>query len=228
MSASTSLAQQGHKLSRSDFLRQAGRLAAAGLLAPALPALANEGPVLRRPIPSSGEMIPVIGSGTAVIYDIEAQDPRIPVLAQSMSALIGGGGVTLSPRNGLLPALRSSKDEGQSNFVNPGLNLLGVGTDMDLLPELRLSTNLNRLSFVDTSSLEYLRNQGKIDTAIGWEVSAALIYRPYFTQNVVARLSGAILVPGKGLEALYDTSGNGTQSDGKLLYSVHGNLVLTF
>ena len=142
--------------------------------------------------------------------------------------LIGGGGVTLSPRNGLLPALRSSKDEGQSNFVNPGLNLLGVGTDMDLLPELRLSTNLNRLSFVDTSSLEYLRNQGKIDTAIGWEVSAALIYRPYFTQNVVARLSGAILVPGKGLEALYDTSGNGTQSDGKLLYSVLGNLVLTF
>jgi hypothetical protein len=142
--------------------------------------------------------------------------------------LIGGGGVTLSPRNGLLPSLRSSKDEGQSNFVNPGLNLLGVGTDMDLLPELRLSTNLNRLSFVDTSSLEYLRNQGKIDTAIGWEVSAALIYRPYFTQNVVARLSGAILVPGKGLEMLYDTSGNGAQSDGKLLYSVLGNLVLTF
>jgi diketogulonate reductase-like aldo/keto reductase len=95
MSASTSLAQQGHKLSRSDFLRLAGRLAAAGLLAPALPALANEGPVLRRPIPSSGEMIPVIGSGTAVIYDIEAQDPRIPVLAQSMSALIGGGGAMI-------------------------------------------------------------------------------------------------------------------------------------
>ncbi len=95
MNASTSLAQQGHKLSRSDFLRQAGRLAAAGLLAPALPALANEGPVLRRPIPSSGEMIPVIGSGTAVIYDIEAQDPRIPVLAQSMSALIGGGGAMI-------------------------------------------------------------------------------------------------------------------------------------
>ena len=95
MSAKPSLAQQGHKLSRSDFLRQASRLAAAGLLAPALPALANEGPVLRRPIPSSGEMIPVIGSGTAVIYDIEAQDPRIAVLAQSMSALIGGGGAMI-------------------------------------------------------------------------------------------------------------------------------------
>jgi len=95
MSAKPSPAQQGHKLSRSDFLRQASRLAAAGLLLPALPALANEGPVLRRPIPSSGEIIPVIGSGTAVIYDIEAQDPRIAVLAQSMSALIGGGGAMI-------------------------------------------------------------------------------------------------------------------------------------
>ena len=95
MSAKPSPAQQGHKLSRSDFLRQASRLAAAGLLVPALPALANEGPVLRRPIPSSGEMIPVVGSGTAVIYDIEAQDPKIPVLAQSMSALIGGGGAMI-------------------------------------------------------------------------------------------------------------------------------------
>ena len=96
MNAKPSLAQQGHKLSRSDFLRQASRLAAAGLLLPALPALANEGSVLRRPIPSSGEMIPVVGSGTAVIYDIEAQDPRIAVLAQSMSALIGGGGASLT------------------------------------------------------------------------------------------------------------------------------------
>jgi len=41
--------------------------------------------------------------------------------------LIGGGGVALSGRNGVLPSLRSSKDQGQSNFVNPGLLLLGVG-----------------------------------------------------------------------------------------------------
>ncbi|MEI7785112.1 MAG: aldo/keto reductase [Betaproteobacteria bacterium] len=84
-----------HKLSRGQFLRQAGRLAGAGLLAPALPALAQEAPVLKRAIPSSGEMIPVIGSGTAVIYDIEAQDPKIPMLAQSLSALISGGGAMI-------------------------------------------------------------------------------------------------------------------------------------
>lgn len=95
MNHSASNAQPGDKLSRSEFLRQVGRLAGAGLLAPALPALAQDGPVLKRPIPSTGEMIPVIGSGTAVIYDIEPQDPKIPVLAQSVSALISGGGAMI-------------------------------------------------------------------------------------------------------------------------------------
>ena len=33
---------------------------------------------------------------------------------------IGGGGVGLSGRNGVLNSLRSSKDQGQSNFANPG------------------------------------------------------------------------------------------------------------
>src|SRR3546814_7875460 len=63
----------------------------------------------------------------------------------------------------------------------------------DLTPELRLSTNFNRLDFVDTSSLEFLRNQGDIDTGIGWDLSAAVIWRPHFTQNVVFRLSGAVI-----------------------------------
>ncbi|NBS92880.1 MAG: SH3 domain-containing protein [Betaproteobacteria bacterium] len=49
--------------------------------------------------------------------------------------LIGGGGVALSGRNGLLVSLRSSKDQGQSNFVNPGLLLLGMGADFDVKPE---------------------------------------------------------------------------------------------
>jgi hypothetical protein len=82
-------------LTRSDFLRQSGALAGAALLGPALPALAATGPVLKRPIPSSGEMIPVIGSGTAVIFDIEAQHARIPQLAESMRTLIAGGGAMI-------------------------------------------------------------------------------------------------------------------------------------
>ena len=132
---------------------------------------------------------------------------------------IGGGGVTLSGRNGLLNSLRSSKEQGQSNFTNPGIQLLGFGMDFDLLPEWRMSFNLNHLWFADTEVLEVSRNQGDIDRAIGWDASVSSIYRPFFTQNIVFRLSAAALFPGDGYQQMF---GDDTQ------YSILANLVLTY
>ena len=133
--------------------------------------------------------------------------------------LIGGGIVNLSQRNSLLNDLRSSKEHGQSNFANPGIILAGFGQDFDLMPQLRVSTNFNHLWFDDTAVLEVARNQSDIDREIGWDLSAAVIWRPYFTQNVVFRLSGAYLLPGRGFEDLFpDDEG----------YSVLGNLILTY
>ncbi len=117
--------------------------------------------------------------------------------------LIGGGRVALSGRNGILNSLRSSKEEGQSNFTNPGIVLLGAGVDMDLLPELRLSLNLNDLYFDDTAVLETVRNQGAIDEHIGLDASVSLIYRPFMSQNVVLRGSYARLFAGDGFNALF-------------------------
>src|SRR5207302_3371739 len=56
-------------------------------------------------------------------------------------------GVNLVNRESLFPDLRSSKIEGQSNFVNPGLYLANFGVDMDLTPKWRLINNLNFLWF---------------------------------------------------------------------------------
>ncbi len=133
--------------------------------------------------------------------------------------LIGGGGVTLSGRNAILNSLRSSKEQGQSNFTNPGVHLIGVGADFDITPKIRLSTNLNRLYFDDTSVLEVARNQGPIDDDIGWDLSVAMIYRPFFTQNIVFRLSAAVLFPGDGFEDLYPDENP---------FSILGNLILAF
>jgi hypothetical protein len=137
--------------------------------------------------------------------------------------LIGGGGLQLSGRNGMLASLRTSKEEGQSNFNNPGLMLVGGGADLDLLPELRLSMNANRLWFATTKVLDTLRMQEGIDRSIGWDLSAALIYRPFLTQNVVLRLSGAMLLPGRGFKELFDSA----EGD-KRYYSVLTNIVLTY
>ena len=132
---------------------------------------------------------------------------------------IGGGGVSLSGRNGVLNSMRSSKDQGQSNFTNPGIQLLGFGMDFDLLPEWRVSFNLNHLRFDTTEVLEASRNQGGIDEEIGWDISVASIYRPFMTQNVIFRFSAAALLPGEGYEQMF---GDDTQ------YSILANLVLAY
>jgi hypothetical protein len=134
--------------------------------------------------------------------------------------LIGGGGVALSGRNGVLPSLRSSKDQGQSNFVNPGLLLLGLGADADIAPQWRLIGNVSLLSFGDTSVLKYLRNQGGISRFIGTDISAAVQYRPFMTQNLVFNGSIAFLQPGPAYRQLFPS--------GKRPYSVLANLLLTF
>jgi hypothetical protein len=134
--------------------------------------------------------------------------------------LVGGGRVALSGRNGLLNSLRSSKEQGQSNFVNPGLHLVGAGVDLDLTPELRLSFNANGLWFDATEVLEVARQQPDIPRHIGTDVSAALIWRPFMTQNVVMRLSYAALLPGSGYRSLNPDQGRP--------HSLLANLILTY
>jgi hypothetical protein len=117
--------------------------------------------------------------------------------------LIAGGRVALSSRNGVLNNLRSSKEQGQSNFTNPGIYLAGLGVDMDVTPQLRWSFNLNALWFAETAVLEAARNQGTIDRQIGYDLSTAVIYRPRMSQNIVLRGSYAHLLAGDGYDALF-------------------------
>ncbi|HSQ96842.1 MAG TPA: hypothetical protein VLM18_12225 [Croceibacterium sp.] len=135
----------------------------------------------------------------------------------------GGRVISISGRNGLLNDLRSSKDQGQSNFNNPGLVLGGVGADFDVLPELRVSANANHLWFENTAVLETLRNEGSIPRDIGWDLSAATIWRPKATQNIVARLSAAALVAGSGFRDLFDNVGNH-----KVYASVLANVIVSY
>jgi hypothetical protein len=136
--------------------------------------------------------------------------------------LVGGGGVALAGRNGVLASLRASKDQGQSNFVNPGLVLLGAGADADLAPQLRVVGNVSYLRFVATEVLGVLRNQAPPAKDVGVDLSAALQWRPFMSQNLVLNASAAALLPGKGLKQLYDQDKPG------VLYSVLVNLVATF
>ena len=133
-----------------------------------------------------------------------------------------GGSVALSGKNSIAPSLRSSKIEGQSNFVNPGLWQVGAGADFDVLPELRILANVSWLQWDSVQVLETLRQQDRISRELGWDISAGLIYRPLFTNNIVFRLSGSVLIPGSGYEELFDERGDEPP------YSALANITFTY
>lgn len=116
-------------------------------------------------------------------------------------------GVGLSQRQSLLPNLRSSKTQGQSNFVNPGLSLVNAGIDMDLTPKLKLIANANFLWFDTTRSLEVFTFQDRIRREIGTDLSLGLEYRPYLNDNVQLVTGLSTFIPGDGFKDLYNPLG---------------------
>jgi hypothetical protein len=130
-----------------------------------------------------------------------------------------GSGLGLVHRGSLLNSLRSSKDEGQPNFVNPGLLLGGIGYDAQLTPHLKLITNASYLLFDDPSSIERILNQGSIGTEIGYDLSAGVVWRPGLTDNVIVKGGVAALVPGHGFRDIYES---------ETLYAIFGELILTW
>ena len=135
----------------------------------------------------------------------------------------GGRVISLSGRNGILNSLRSSKEEGQSNFNNPGTVFVGAGADFDLSPETRVSVNANHLWFDNTAGLQVLRSEGSIPKDIGWDLSVAGIWRPKATQNIVGRLSAAVLLPGDGFKDLFEN-----RERDRAYVSVLANLIVSF
>lgn len=118
---------------------------------------------------------------------------------------------SLDQRFSFLPSLRTSKIEGQPNFVNPGIFVYNVGADIDVTPKLKAYLNLNYLQFASTKSIEILLQQRNIDRNIGFDYSVGLQYRPLLIDNVIIVASAAALTPSEGFrdvligETLYST-----------------------
>jgi hypothetical protein len=133
-------------------------------------------------------------------------------------------GVNLVNRESLVPDLRSSKTEGQSNFVNPGLLLFNVGVDMDLTPKWKLVNNANLLWFDETQVLEQFIFQGTVHHFIGTDLSTGVEYRPLLSNNVIVKCGLATLLPGEGFKDIYSTLNGPTHS----LFAGFMELNLTF
>ena len=77
-------------LSRRDLLVTA---AGAAMLS-ALPSLvwAQGAPIMTRPIPSSGEPLPIVGIGTSIVFDFENDPAKYAARRQVLQDLVAGGG----------------------------------------------------------------------------------------------------------------------------------------
>jgi len=135
----------------------------------------------------------------------------IPVFAGGPFSLWNRQGLRLTQTNtglvspfSLLPDLRTNKDEGQQNFVNPGILILQGGVDVEVTPKLRAFTTVSSLRFRNTASLEALLFQAPIGRNIGVDFGGGAQYRPPLSENMVMTAGASALRLGDGLRDIYD------------------------
>jgi hypothetical protein len=116
-------------------------------------------------------------------------------------------GVNLVNLGSFLPDLRSSKIQGQSNFVNPGEVLFNIGQDMDITPKFKIVNNMNFVQFAQTNVLEQFLFAAHIHHTIGIEPSTGFEYRPFLNDAVVLVSGVAALLPGMGFRDIYSNFG---------------------
>ncbi len=111
--------------------------------------------------------------------------------------------VGLVQPNSLLPSLRSSKIEGQANFVNPGIQIYNAGVDVEVTQTLKAIFNVNYLRFDRTESLEYILFQPRVRHEIGWDYSLGVTYRPLLINNISFTAGAALFQPGRGFRDIF-------------------------
>jgi hypothetical protein len=161
-----------------------------------------------------GEPLDDRASGFDSIYD-NSNFAGGPFSFWSRSAiLLTQTKVFLKGPNSLLPNLRSNKFEGQASFVNPGLQLVGLGVDVELTPKLRMFVNGNYLRFAKTEVLEALLFQPDIRKGIGLDLGLGFFYRPLLSENVSITAGLTALLPGAGFDDIFASGSCGTAGCG--------------
>jgi hypothetical protein len=116
---------------------------------------------------------------------------------------LSGTGVNFKQRDSLIPDFRTSKSEGTSNFVNPGVAILGVGTDIDVTPKLKVFVNANYIWLNETAPIKVALQTNKASTDLGLDLSLGFKYRPFLTEQVIFSAGLGVFVPGEGYKDIF-------------------------
>ena len=155
-------------LTRRDFLAAATAMGAAGL---AFRTPAAE-PILTRPIPHGGESLPVVGIGTAIVFDIGADAAKRAERTAVIRTMIDGGSRLIDTAPSYGTAEDVVGDLLAAMNVRDGIFLatkVRVASREDTLAEMRRSLERLKTPKVDLMQIHNVRDPGtSLDVLRDW------------------------------------------------------------
>jgi hypothetical protein len=118
---------------------------------------------------------------------------------------LSGTGVLLKGPLSLLPDLRSSKTQGQANFVNPGILFYNAGLIAKVTPRLTIEGDVNFSQFDKVGMLEQLLHQNALGHNLGIDTSIGVRYRPLLIDNIILNSGVAFFSPMAGFKDIYSS-----------------------
>jgi hypothetical protein len=132
---------------------------------------------------------------------------------------LSGTGILLKSPLSLLPDLRSSKLQGQANFVNPGILFYNAGLIAKITPRITAECDVNFSQFDKVGMLEQLLHQNALGHNLGLDTSIGVRYRPLLIENMILNSGVAFFTPASGFRDIYNS---------QELYSFFTSMTLTY
>ena len=115
--------------------------------------------------------------------------------------------------------------------------ILGVGTDADLTPKLRLFCNLNYIWIPATETIKLALQTNKVDNQLGLDASIGFKYRPLLNDNIIISAGVGFFFPSQGYKDIYETNADSVPGFNSglppghvdtMLYNVFTTVTFTF
>jgi aryl-alcohol dehydrogenase-like predicted oxidoreductase len=156
-------------LTRRDMLKLTAGAGAALALGVRLPAFAQSSEIMKRPIPSSGEMIPVVGLGTSQTFNVETTEEALAPLKEVMRTFVDMGGTVLDTaygyRNSETVSGILAADLGVTDRLFMATKVAAETTEQGI-EQMENSMNLLKRSVIDLMQVHNLR---------GWQVQLPML-----------------------------------------------------
>jgi aryl-alcohol dehydrogenase-like predicted oxidoreductase len=145
-----------------------------------LPAFAQAGPINQRPIPSSGELIPVVGLGTARTFNVGTSEEERAPLREVMKTFVDMGGTLLDTayayRNSEAVSGDLAKDVGATDELFIATKVTAEGKDAGIEQMETSMMHLHR-SVIDLMQVHNLRDwQTQLATVRDWKAEGRFRY----------------------------------------------------